>query len=108
MEKIGQFRSTPPTHTFLAFKQALLEFWAEGGVEGRAKRYNENREILKAGMAKMGFREFVPEEFAGYIITSYLTPNELLADFNQFHEKLSEKGKGFGLTQNRRIRQKCF
>ena len=39
LEKIGQFRSTPPTHTFLAFKQALLEFWGEGGLEGRTKRY---------------------------------------------------------------------
>ena len=38
LEKTGQFRSTPPTHTFLAFKQALLEFWAEGGLEGRTKR----------------------------------------------------------------------
>ena len=34
----GQFRFTPPTHTMLAFKQALAELDAEGGVEGRAKR----------------------------------------------------------------------
>jgi len=93
LEKTGQFRSTPPTHTFLAFKQALLEFWAEGGLEGRTKRYNENREILKSGMAKLGFQEFVAEKYAGYIITSYLTPSDLKSDFDQFHEKLSEKGQ---------------
>jgi 2-aminoethylphosphonate-pyruvate transaminase len=38
LDKTGQFRFTPPTHTILAFKQALDEFWREGGVEGRSKR----------------------------------------------------------------------
>ncbi len=37
--KTGQFRFTPATHTMLAFKQALDEFWNEGGVAGRAKRH---------------------------------------------------------------------
>ena len=40
LDKTSQFRFTPPTHTILAFKQALNEFWKEGGVEGRAARYN--------------------------------------------------------------------
>merc|ERR1711872_839160 len=35
MEKSGQFRFTPPTHTILAFRQALQEFHAEGGLVGR-------------------------------------------------------------------------
>ena len=39
LDKTSQFRFTPPTHTILAFKQALTEFWKEGGVEGRAARY---------------------------------------------------------------------
>ena len=56
-------------------------------------RYNENREILKSGMAKLGFQEFVAEKYAGYIITSYLTPSDLKSDFDQFHEKLSQKGQ---------------
>lgn len=38
LEKTSQFRFTPPTHTMLAFKTALLELEEEGGVEGRAKR----------------------------------------------------------------------
>ena len=38
LDKTSQFRFTPPTHTILAFKQALAEFWKEGGVEGRANR----------------------------------------------------------------------
>merc|ERR1712179_591237 len=47
LDATRQFRFTPPTHTLLAFKQALQEFWQEGGVEGRSKRYQENRNILK-------------------------------------------------------------
>ena len=39
LEKSGQFRFTPPTHSMLAFRQALLELEQEGGVLGRAKRY---------------------------------------------------------------------
>ena len=30
-----------PTHAILAFKRALDELEEEGGVEGRAKRYNQ-------------------------------------------------------------------
>ena len=46
LEADGQFRFTPPTHTILAFRQALAELEAEGGVEGRARRYRRNHETL--------------------------------------------------------------
>jgi 2-aminoethylphosphonate aminotransferase len=39
MEKNGQWRFTPPVQTILTFDQALKEFAAEGGVEGRGGRY---------------------------------------------------------------------
>ena len=39
LEEDGQFRFTPPTHSLIAYHQALLELEAEGGVEGRAARY---------------------------------------------------------------------
>lgn len=38
MEQTGMFRFTPPTHTMLAFRQALAELEQEGGVDGRSKR----------------------------------------------------------------------
>ena len=59
-EKNGQFRFTPPTHAMIAFRQALAELEAEGGVAGRAARYRANYETLIAGMRKMGFREYLP------------------------------------------------
>ena len=39
LEKSGQFRFTPPTHSMLAFRKALQELDDEGGVVGRAERY---------------------------------------------------------------------
>lgn len=39
LEKTNQFRFTPPTHTMLAFLQAVKEFEEEGGVSGRGDRY---------------------------------------------------------------------
>ena len=38
LESGGQFRFTPPTHTMLAFRQALRELEAEGGIQGRSQR----------------------------------------------------------------------
>ena len=46
LDKTSQFRFTPPTHTILAFKQALAEFWKEGGVEGRANRLVNSPKVL--------------------------------------------------------------
>lgn len=90
LDKTGQFRFTPPTHTLLAFKKAVEEFWQEGGVEGRASRYMENRRILKQALDSMGFKQLVADEHAGYIITSYLCPKNF--DFKQFYDLLSEAG----------------
>src|SRR5262249_30050006 len=39
LEKDGQFRFTPPTHSVLALRQALLELEREGGVAARGARY---------------------------------------------------------------------
>jgi hypothetical protein len=54
----------------------------------------ENRAILKSELQGMGFKELVPDEFSGYIITSYLCPTkDKNFNFTQLYEKLSDKGK---------------
>jgi 2-aminoethylphosphonate-pyruvate transaminase len=87
----GQFRFTPPTHTLLAFHQALLELEAEGGVEGRAARYLANYETLIAGMRAMGFQEYLRSEDQGYIITSFPYPDHPNFDFEDFYQRLNEQ-----------------
>jgi len=91
LESNGQFRFTPPTHAILAFQQALLELEAEGGVEGRAERYQKNYQTLTAGMSGMGFQEYLPRERQGYIITSYLYPEHPEFSFEEFYHRLNQR-----------------
>jgi 2-aminoethylphosphonate-pyruvate transaminase len=90
-EANGQFRFTPPTHTLLAFAQAIKELKDEGGVAGRAARYQRNHKTLCDGMRKMGFQEYLHPEDQGYIITSFLYPKHPNFNFEQFYERLNKK-----------------
>lgn len=91
LEANGQFRFTPPTHTLLAFAQALEELQAEGGIPGRAARYQRNYETLIAGMRQLGFQEYLAPDDQGYIITSFYYLDHPQFDFQQFYEHLNDK-----------------
>jgi 2-aminoethylphosphonate-pyruvate transaminase len=88
----GQFRFTPPTHALLAFHQALKEIEQEGGVAGRAARYQANYEATLTGMLELGFEPYLAPKNRGYIITSFLYPTHANFDFRIFYELLNEKG----------------
>ena len=90
-EKNGQFRFTPPTHALAALRQALAELEAEGGVPGRAARYCKNYKALVAGMRRLGFKEYLRSEDQGYIITSFLYPDDPNFSFEKFYESLNQK-----------------
>jgi len=92
LEGDGQFRFTPPTHSILAFHQALIELEQEGGVSARAARYKKNYETTLLAMQKMGFKTYLKPEDQGYIITSFHYPDHPNFNFQQFYERLSEKG----------------
>ena len=92
LEDSGQFRFTPPTQAILAFRQALRELDDEGGPAGRANRYAANHATLLCGMRRMGFREFVPTKLQSHIITSFLFPEDPNFKFEEFYQRLSDKG----------------
>ena len=92
LEKDGQFRFTPPTHSLLAFHQALLELQNEGGVEARAARYSANHDFVIKGMRALGFKAFLPDNLQGHIITSFYYPNHPKFDFSDFYSRLNSKG----------------
>ncbi|HTX38600.1 MAG TPA: 2-aminoethylphosphonate--pyruvate transaminase [Bryobacteraceae bacterium] len=92
LELDGQFRFTPPTHALLAFHQALIELEQEGGVEARAARYRQNYRTLVEGMRALGFREYLAPELQGYIITSFLYPEDPNFRFAEFYARLNDKG----------------
>jgi len=93
LEKNGQFRFTPPTHAILAFHQAIKELIKEGGIPARAKRYSTNHQRLVEGMRALGFKEYLPPEKQGYIITSFHYPKHPKFDFKEFYTRLNAKGQ---------------
>ena len=92
LECDGQFRFTPPTHALLAFRQALLELEAEGGVEARAARYRANHETLARGMSELGFETYLRPQDHSYSLTSFRYPAHPRFSFEAFYQRLSEKG----------------
>jgi 2-aminoethylphosphonate-pyruvate transaminase len=92
MQKNRQWRFTPPTHVLLAFDQALTEFEAEGGVEGRGGRYQANRELLVTGMRALGFKTLLPDELQAPIIITFHMPANPEFDFDAFYDGLKNQG----------------
>jgi 2-aminoethylphosphonate-pyruvate transaminase len=92
LEKTGQFRFTPPTHAILAFRQALLEWEAEGGHQGRLARYTANYKMITQGMEEMGFKLYVPEDVRSVLIITYLMPTDPKFDFQTFYDTLASNG----------------
>ncbi len=84
----GKWRFTSPTHVVRAFKQALTELIAEGGVEAR---YCENHRILVDGMRSLGFKTLLEDAIQSPIITSFLYPKAGF-DFKSFYMALKSKG----------------
>lgn len=92
LETNGQFRFTPPTLSIMAFRQALKELEAEGGVAARERRYKTNKRVLDEGMAALGFKQYLRPEIQGHIITSFLYPQDPRFHFDTFYKKLNDQG----------------
>jgi 2-aminoethylphosphonate-pyruvate transaminase len=90
--KTGQYRFTPPIHVIVAFHQALMEFFAEGGQPGRWRRYAENCRILIEGMRAMGFSTLLPDGLQAPIIVTFHMPRDERFVFQSFYDKLKDRG----------------
>ena len=88
----GQFRFTPPTHVVLALAQALVELDAEGGVSARGARYARNQRRVVAALTAVGIGAYLPVEFQGPIITTFVNPPSPPFDFAQFYARLHARG----------------
>ena len=86
----GKWRFTSPTHVVRAFKQAMDELAAEGGVEARHARYCRNHDVLVEGMRSLGFKTLLKDEVQSPVITSFLYPDKEF-DFKEFYHQLKEK-----------------
>jgi len=91
MEKTGQWRFTPPTHSVVAFAEALRQHEAEGGVAGRLKRYSNNRDLLVSGMRAMGFKTLLDNQWLSPIITTFFSPKHKHFEFSRFYNELKQR-----------------
>jgi 2-aminoethylphosphonate-pyruvate transaminase len=91
MERTGQWRFTPPTHSVVAFHKALEQHQAEGGVQGRLARYTRNRDVLVAGMRKLGFKTLLEDRWLSPIITTFFSPEHVNFEFKRFYEELKAR-----------------
>lgn len=92
MEKTGQWRFTPPTHVVAAFVEALRQHEVEGGVPARLARYTENRDVLVAGMQKLGFQTLLQDRWLSPIIVTFFNPADANFNFTKFYDLLKLKG----------------
>ena len=92
MNKTGQWRFTPPTHTVVAFHEALLQHEEEGGVAGRLARYSRNRDVLVAGMRDLGFETLLEDQWLSPIITTFLSPADPRFNFKRFYDEIKSRG----------------
>jgi 2-aminoethylphosphonate-pyruvate transaminase len=88
----GQWRFTPPTHVLAAFDRALTEHAAEGGIEGRGRRYARNGRILVEGMRTLGFETLLPDELQAPVIVTFKMPADPRFAFTRFYDALRDKG----------------
>jgi 2-aminoethylphosphonate-pyruvate transaminase len=92
MEKTGQWRFTPPTHTVAAFIEALRLHREEGGVAGRGARYRGNRDVLVEGMRRIGFETLLTDNWMSPIIVTFFSPADPAFHFAAFYEAMKRRG----------------
>ncbi len=92
MNKTGQWRFTPPTHVVAAFLAALRAHAAEGGVAARGARYGKNRDVMVAGMRRLGFETLLKDRWLSPIIVTFFCPAHKAFSFSQFYDLMKEKG----------------
>ncbi len=92
LKNTGQWRFTPPTHTVVAFLEALLQHEEEGGVAGRGARYARNRDVMVAGMRHIGFETLLEDSWLSPIITTFFCPVHANFSFQRFYDELKSRG----------------
>ena len=92
MEKTGQWRFTPPTHTVAAFMKALDIHADEGGVEARGLRYARNRDVVVDGMRDLGFETLLDDRWLSPIIVTFFCPADPAFSFQGFYDAMKARG----------------
>lgn len=91
LNKNKQFLFTPPVQTLYALRQAINEYFTEGGLN-RVARYASMYEIMKKRVKELGFKFLVDEAHHAKLLTAILDPESPNYSFNEMHDYLFERG----------------
>ena len=83
-------RFTPPVQTMYALKQAIDEYFDEGG-DKRYLRYTKNWETLREGIEKLGFQLLLDSKDESRILLTVINPVNPKFDFEKIHDLLYDK-----------------
>lgn len=92
MDQDGKWRFTSPTHTVLAFAQALKELADEGGVSARYERYRQNNQLMRDELEKVGIVSYIDAKVQSPFITTFLFPENEDFDFQDLYVYVKERG----------------
>jgi 2-aminoethylphosphonate aminotransferase len=91
LEKTGQTPFTPPVQIAYALKQAIKEYFEEGG-DRRYARYTENWKTLRSGLLDLGFTLLLKEDQESHILLTVIEPEAKNFDFEKMHDYLYDLG----------------
>ena len=90
-KETGQTPFTPPVQVIYALKEAIKEYFREGG-KNRYKRYTENWKTLRKGMLDLGFKLLHEEKDESHLLFTILDPDSRNFSFEMLHDLLYKRG----------------
>lgn len=90
-ERHGEMQFTPPVQVIYALRQAINEYFKEGG-EQRFQRYKNNHSVLIRGLEELGLKFLLEKSIRSYILTTIIEPDHPNYDFSVMHDLLLQKG----------------
>ncbi len=87
----GEMHFTPPVQVIYATRQALREYFAEGGQEKWARHLRVYRAI-RSGLERLGFQIYIPDGISSGLVAAALYPEDPNWDFVKIHDYCYERG----------------
>lgn len=87
----GEMHFTPPVQVIYSAKQALREYFEEGG-ENKWARHCRVFQAIREGLTDLGFRIYIQEGQESGLVAAALYPDDSHWDFEKVHDYCYERG----------------
>lgn len=87
----GEMHFTPPVQVIYSVKQALREYFEEGG-ENKWARHCRVFQAIRKGLTDLGFRIYIQEGQESGLVAAALYPDDSHWDFEKVHDYCYERG----------------